>query len=77
MILFVPNEISTNQMKWFKDNYRTLNRFNVHGLVYDDEHLLPIEEDGEEIINPLKEIYSIVKSKYKKTKVGDDICIKN
>lgn len=75
-VLFIPAEVSNNQLKWVNDHYSILNRYDVHGLIHDEKQIRKIEKD-EEIINPLKEIYNIMKKRNKTKKEGVNRCIKN
>lgn len=76
-ILFVPNEVSFNQLKWIKDNYHLLECCDIYGFVYDDGAVITFDKDLDENINPLKEIYSIMRKKYEKIKEGENKCTKN
>ena len=76
LAFYIPEEVSNNQLEWVNKHYSILNRYDVHGTIYSEKGIRQIDKDGE-IVDPLKEIYNIMKKRNRSEKEGVNRCTKN
>lgn len=64
MIIYLPQILSDEQAKWFKNNRRLLSKFSLAILsIQEDESIKHIEEDEDESKSVLNRLYREIKKK--------------